>query len=146
MRLGGAERGEEVFHALRINPYSRIVNRNAHGPRRVRICLDREDAGPARDFTQRVQRIYHQVHQDLLHLNAVRGYRGKIWSHSSSNGYLTPFGLSFGQCDDFSNYLIQTEPGFHRLSIFQKSANSGDNLARASSVTNYSSKRLATFG
>ena len=145
MRLGGAERGEDVFHTLRINPYSRIVNRNAHGPRRVRIGLDREDAEPVSDFTQRVQRIHHQVHQDLLHLNPVRSYREKIWSKSSLNGYLTPLGLSFGQRDDFSNHLIHAEPGFHRFSIFQKGANSSDNLARATSVTNYSLKRLATF-
>src|SRR5438552_2558559 len=145
MRLGGAERGENVLHALRINPYPRIVNRNPHGPRGVRICLDREDAEPVSDFIQRVQRIHHQVHQDLLHLNAVRGYRGKIWSQSSLNGYLTPLGLSFGQCDYLSNHLVHAEPGSRRFSIFEKRANSSDNLARASSVTNYSLKRLATF-
>src|SRR2546426_716240 len=145
MGLGGVEWLEDVVHALRIYPWSRILNRNAHRSRGVRICLDSEDATSVSDSTQRVQRVHHQVHQDLLHLDAVRRYLSKIWSQSSLHGYSAPLGLSFGQCDDFSNYLIQAEPAVYRFAIFQKRANSGDNLARATAVTNDSLKRLARF-
>src|SRR6266404_5411923 len=145
MRFGGVERSEDVFHAVRIDPWAGILNGNVHGSRRVQICLDREDAGPVSDSAQRIQGIHHQVHQDLLYLDAVRGYLAKIWAQSSLHGYLTPLGLSFGERDDFSNHLVETEPGLDRFAIFQKRANSGHNLARPAPVTNDPLKRLASF-
>src|SRR6266571_1656399 len=99
MGLGGVEWLEDVFRALRINPWSRILNRNAHGSWGICARLDSEDARSVSDSTQRVQRVHHQVHQDLLHLDAVRSYLGKIWSQPSLHGYSAPLRLSFGQCE-----------------------------------------------
>src|SRR6266705_1432476 len=120
MGLGGVEWLEDVFHALWIYPWSRILNRNAHGSLGICVRLVGEDATSVSDPTQCVQRVHHQVHQDLLHLDAVCSHLGKIWSQSSLHRYLSPLGLSFGQCDDFSNYLIQAEPGLDRFATFQK--------------------------
>src|SRR6266536_2824424 len=97
------------------------------------------------DSAEGVQGIHHEVHQDLLHLHAVRNNLRKIWLESSLYRHPPTPRLTFGQCNDFSNHLIQTKRGFVRLAIFQKRANSGDNLAGASAVTNDPLERLASL-